>query len=165
MVATDTSIDPVDATLATASTTATTFDTVAWEDNITAEVESICPLSGSDSDEDGIFDQLDNCPEIANPGQEDSSPPGGNDCGDACECEGNFDGDEDVDGGDASLFKTDFGRSPFTNECEFIDSCTGDFDCDGDADGTDASLFKTDFGRSQFSSPCPASETVPWCTY
>ena len=32
-------------------------------------------------------------------------------------CEGNFDCDEDVDGTDAALFKTDFGRSPFFEPC------------------------------------------------
>jgi len=165
MVATETSITPVDSTLVSALTTATTFDTVAWVDDTSVEIEPLCPVSGIDSDEDGIPDQLDNCPGTANPGQEDSFPPGGNDCGDACECEGNSDGDEDVDGTDATEFKSDFGRNPFSNECEAIDPCSGDFDCDGDVDGTDASLFKSDFGRSQFSNPCPACETVPWCTY
>ncbi len=32
-------------------------------------------------------------------------------------CEGNFDNDPDVDGGDASKFKTDFGRSGLKNPC------------------------------------------------
>ena len=32
-------------------------------------------------------------------------------------CEGNFDFDEDVDGSDAAVFKSDFGRSPFSNPC------------------------------------------------
>ena len=32
-------------------------------------------------------------------------------------CQGNFDCDADVDGTDASVFKTDFGRSPFSNPC------------------------------------------------
>jgi len=32
-------------------------------------------------------------------------------------CEGNFDGDKDVDGGDAAKFKANFGRSPFKNPC------------------------------------------------
>jgi hypothetical protein len=32
-------------------------------------------------------------------------------------CEGNFDGDKDVDGGDAAAFKANFGRSPFKNPC------------------------------------------------
>ena len=30
--------------------------------------------------------------------QEDTYPPGGNGCGDACDCEGNFDNDDDQDG-------------------------------------------------------------------
>ena len=32
-------------------------------------------------------------------------------------CEGNFDYDQDVDGSDASVFKNDFGRSPFDHPC------------------------------------------------
>ena len=32
-------------------------------------------------------------------------------------CEGNFDCDQDVDGTDAAVFKSDFGRSPFLNPC------------------------------------------------
>jgi len=32
-------------------------------------------------------------------------------------CEGNFDYDQDVDGSDASTFKTDFGRNTFKNPC------------------------------------------------
>ena len=32
-------------------------------------------------------------------------------------CEGNFNYDLDVDGGDAALFKADFGRSQFKNPC------------------------------------------------
>ena len=32
-------------------------------------------------------------------------------------CEGNFDQDADVDGGDAALFKSNFGRSSFKNPC------------------------------------------------
>ena len=49
--------------------------------------------------------------------QEDSYPPDGNGCGDACECEGNFDCDNDCDGTDAATFKADFGRSSFNNSC------------------------------------------------
>jgi hypothetical protein len=49
--------------------------------------------------------------------QEDIYPPGGNGLGDACDCEGNFDCDEDVDGSDAAKFKEDFGRSTFKNPC------------------------------------------------
>ena len=32
-------------------------------------------------------------------------------------CEGNFDNDQDVDGTDAGLFKSNFGRSEFINPC------------------------------------------------
>ena len=32
-------------------------------------------------------------------------------------CEGNFNYDQDVDGSDAALFMTDFGRSPFSDPC------------------------------------------------
>jgi hypothetical protein len=88
--------------------------------------------------------------------QEDSMPPGGNDLGDACECEGDFDCDGDQDGSDAATFKIHFGRSTFSRPCTPEDPCYGDFDADGDADGTDAATFKLDFGRSGFSNPCPA---------
>ena len=80
---------------------------------------------------------------------------GGKQFGDACDCEGNFDCDADVDGNDAQFFKTDFGRSTFLNPCTNANPCNGDFDCDGDVDGTDARVFKDDFGRSTFKNPCP----------
>ena len=51
---------------------------------------------------------------------EDNYPPGGNDCPDICECEGNFDGDEDQDGSDGVMFKADFGRNRFNNPCDGI---------------------------------------------
>ncbi len=84
----------------------------------------------------------------------------------ACGCEGDFDRDNDVDGTDASDFKQDFGRSPFSNPCISGAPCQGDFDCDGDADGTDATIFKEDFGRSSFNSPCPVCTVgEEWCSY
>ena len=97
--------------------------------------------------------------------QEDSYPPQGNNCGDACECEGNFDGDGDCDGSDVFTFKTDFGRNLLRSPCESDNPCNGDFDCDGDVDGTDAAKFKEDFGRSPLSAPCPTCPTDPWCAY
>ena len=121
-----------------------------------------CPY---DFDCDGFVTEEDNCPDIANPCQEDTYPPQGNEIGDACDCEGNFDCDEDCDGSDAATFKIDFGRSSFNNPCEGGDLCNGDFDCDNDCDGTDAALFKQDFGRSQYNDPCPACETGMWCLY
>ena len=102
---------------------------------------------------------------ICSMNQEDSYPPQGNGIGDACDCEGNFDCDEDCDGTDASTFKVDFGRSTFDNPCEDGNPCNGDFDCDGDCDGTDAAGFKFDFGRSSFNNPCPACVVEEWCGY
>jgi hypothetical protein len=82
-----------------------------------------------------------------------------------CECEGNFNEDQDVDGFDAATFKTDFGRGGFVRPCINGDLCNGDFSCDGDVDGSDASLFKSDFGRGQFNNPCPGCPRDPWCEY
>jgi hypothetical protein len=118
-----------------------------------------------DTDHDGTVDCIDNCRTVSNPDQADTSPPGGNFCGDACECEGNFDGDLDVDGTDASTFKTDFGRSKLIHPCTNGDSCNGDFECDTDVDGTNASKFKSDFGRSKLNNSCPSCVTNPWCVY
>ncbi len=122
-------------------------------------------VSTIDTDGDGIPDPPDNCPVLSNPLQEDSYPPQGNGCGDACECEGNFDGDHDQDGTDAFNFKQHFGRSMIHNPCSNTTSCNGDFMCDGDVDGADAFTFKQDFGRSTFNRPCPNCITVPWCQY
>ncbi len=119
-----------------------------------------------DADEDGVGDACDNCPNNANPDQADTFPRGGNSIGDACDCEGNFDCDLDVDGTDASTFKGDFGRNGFNSPCTFGDPCNGDFTCDGDVDGTDASKFKSDFGRGQFKNPCPSCmQGELWCVY
>jgi hypothetical protein len=100
-----------------------------------------------DFDADGVPDLSDNCPQTPNGpllgtclyglnegtcmtneecglsgfcgmNQEDNYPgPDGNGLGDACECEGDFDCDGDVDGSDANLFKRDFGRSILKNPC------------------------------------------------
>ena len=117
----------------------------------------------SDTDADGVPDAADNCPDTPNQDQDDFFPPGGNDCGNACECEGNFDDDENVDGSDASVFKSDFGRGTYNNPCADSLPCNGNFDCDNDVDGSDASVFKSDFGRGSYDNPCPSCPTDPWC--
>ena len=125
-------------------------------------------ICGLDVDGDSIDGVCDNCPNTPNPGQTDSYPLGGNDCGDACECEGNFnpDEDDDVDGSDAAVFKADFGRGGYNSPCKNGNTCNGDFDCDSDVDGSDGALFKADFGRGGYNNPCPACEQgVKWCTY
>ena len=119
----------------------------------------------NDYDNDSVCGDVDNCSFDANPLQEDNFPPQTNNCGDACECEGNFDDDFDVDGTDAAAFKVHFGRSGFNNPCSNSSPCDGDLECDSDVDGTDASLFKVDFGRSSFINPCPSCPTDPWCVY
>jgi hypothetical protein len=121
--------------------------------------------SVSDSDGDGIGNVCDNCPANANGGQQDSYPPLGNNCGNACECEGDFNGDGKVDGTDAANFKKDFGRGGLSNPCSNAVPCKGDFTCDKNVSGTDAALFKSDFGRNALNNPCPSCLTNPWCTY
>ncbi len=82
-----------------------------------------------------------------------------------CDCEGNFDGDSDVDGSDTYLFKADFGRSLLLNPCNATDTCNGDFDCDQDVDGSDAVVMKEDFGRSSLHNPCSLCSAEEWCSY
>lgn len=62
-------------------------------------------------------------------------------------CEGDFDGDGDVDGSDLAVFAADFGRT----DCDTGEECKGDFDDDGDVDGSDLAVFAADFGRTD----CP----------
>ena len=62
-------------------------------------------------------------------------------------CEGDFDGDSDVDGSDLAVFAADFGRTDCSDDCE------GDFEPDGDVDGSDLAIFAADFGRTD----CPTS--------
>jgi hypothetical protein len=121
-------------------------------------IGTICTVGGTNLAECGAggFCSMD---------QEDNYPPPGNSCGDACECEGNFDDDLDVDGSDASTFKTDFGRSKISRPCTNTDLCNGDFECDVDVDGTNATQFKRDFGRSKLINACPNCVTEPWCVY
>ncbi len=136
------------------------------------EAIDYCSGCDSDTDCDGICDPegsspycggSDNCPITPNPGQEDTYPPDGNSVGDACDCEGNFDCDSDVDGSDASLFKGDFGRSFVSQPCSHGSPCNGDFNCDRDVDGSDAFIFKQDFGRNNFQNPCTSCSFV--CNY
>ena len=82
-----------------------------------------------------------------------------------CDCEGNFDSDDDQDGTDALVFKADFGRGQYDNPCNSSNLCNGNFDCDDDVDGTDALVFKADFGRGQYDNPCSSCVVEEWCSY
>jgi hypothetical protein len=123
-----------------------------------------CPVV-PDADSDARADCNDNCKNTPNPGQEDTFPPGGNGCGDICECEGNFNGDNDCDGSDAATFKADFGRNAVNRPCNAGSPCNGDFSCNGNVDGSDAARFKADFGRNGLNNACPSCVTNPWCAY
>ena len=114
--------------------------------------------------DEGISDYYDNCPDIYNPDQEDTYPPGGNGIGNNCDCEGDFGCDGDVDGFDAIIFKADYGRSNYRHPCTDFNPCNGDFDCDGDVDARDASIFKADFGRNAYNTFCPDCMPGDWCT-
>jgi len=118
-----------------------------------------------DADSDGIPDAWDNCPDTPNPNQEDTYPPGGNDIGDACDCEGNFNCDQDTDADDVIIFLTHFGRNQWNNPCTNENQCKGDFSCDGDVDADDVTKFLEDFGRSQWNNPCPTCVVGDWCVY
>jgi hypothetical protein len=110
-----------------------------------------------DDDNDGVSNGMDNCPEEYNPDQKDNYPPQTNSCGDACECEGDFDSDGDVDLSDRITFSRNFGR----NNCTEEDPCNGDLNCDGKVNLVDRNIFISDFGRTD----CPYFPTDPWCIY
>jgi len=84
-------------------------DGIASSDTHSTIIRDTSP--DTDSDGDGISDNVDNCPDIYNPGQADSD---GNGVGDACEPAGstvlrvNVGGDEYVDGND-NIWPADFG--------------------------------------------------------
>ena len=121
-----------------------------------------CPFDpDNDIDNDDICGGVDNCPDHYNPDQLDTYPPGGNGCGDACECLGDFDGSGDVGGFDAILFKENFLRK----DCSELLPCSGDFDCDGFVDGTEAVLFKDNFLSKDCPTHCDPSGSENWCEY
>jgi len=119
----------------------------------------------NDFDNDSICGDIDSCPNIPNPLQEDNFPPQGNGIGDACDCEGNFNCDQDVDANDVITFLADFGRSQYNRPCTNLDQCKGDFSCDRDVDAQDVTKFLEDFGRSQYNNPCPVCVVGDWCVY
>ena len=84
--------------------------------------------------------------------------------GDACDCEGNFNCDDDCDGSDAAIFKADYGRMEYDKPCSVDNPCKGNFDCDEDVDGTDAAILKADFGRGQYENPCPVCVVKKECS-
>ena len=104
--------------------------------------------------------------EFCEKAQADTYPPGGNGIGDACECEGNFDCDEDIDSTDVTTFLEDSGRNQYNNPCTNSIPCDGDFLCDRDVDSEDVTKFLEDVGRNHYNKPCPfCTAGTPWCVY
>jgi hypothetical protein len=97
--------------------------------------------------------------------QEDLFPPQGNNIGDACDCECDFDCSGGVDANDVTAFLGDFGRSTFNNPCTNTTPCNGDVDCNVNVDAGDIVMFLQDFGRSPFNNPCPTCVAGAWCVY
>ena len=79
---------------------------------------NLCPGDpDNDYDNDTVCGDVDNCPSLANSDQLDSFPPEGNDIGDACDCEGDFNCDGNVDATDVTAFLNHFGRNQFNDPC------------------------------------------------
>lgn len=94
------------------------------------------PIAFVDTDDDGIADSLDNCPAIANPGQEDFDS---DDVGDVCDLDDDNDGLSDTD--EAAL-----GTDPFNP----------DTDGDGLGDGDEVGIFGTDPLNFDTDGDCPS---------
>ena len=134
----------------------TAYDIFGNESDFSPELEYFA--------DDGVPSGVDNCPDIYNPDQEDTYPPQGNGIGDACDCEGNFDCDGDVDTDDVREFLLDFGRSTYDDPCT-NDWCNGDFNCDGGVASEDLTKMLEDLGRNLYNNPCPDCVGGDWCSY
>jgi rhodanese-related sulfurtransferase len=101
----------------------------------TCTVDNCPELASSnqaDGDGDCIGDVCDQYHDEYDPSVPDNYPQQGNGIGDACDCEGNFNCDADVDSSDAAAFKNDYGRSNLQDPCTSTLACNGDFNCDKD---------------------------------
>ncbi len=99
-----------------------------------------------DSDSDQIPEALDNCPTTPNPLQEDTYPPGGNGCGDVCECHADCNDNQKVDLADLVIMK-----QQFLWNCSEHSSCEADCNYSGKVDLSDLVMMKQEFMRSD----CP----------
>ena len=114
-----------------------------------------------DCDEDGVDDAVDNCPSVANPGQEDTDGDGIGDACDNCPAVANADQlDSDFDGvGDACDDDADNDGIPDASDnCVYV-SNPGQEDADGDGIGN--ACDDTPYGESCGLNPLPAPINSP----
>jgi hypothetical protein len=118
-------------------------------DGITDD-EDNCPMNDNpaqaDMDGDCIGDACDPEPEVYDPSVPDMTPPGGNGCGDACECHADCDSDGKIQLTDLVIMK-----QQFTWICSEHLSCETDCNYSGKVDLADLVIMKYEFMRTD----CP----------
>ncbi len=161
----------------------TTTATIRWQQGMEA-----------DGDGDCFSENQDNCPDYYNPIQADTRPDVPNNCGDACECEADLNGDGKVEGLDTIIYKANYPRSYYLGvpcavciggsndgvkclsdaECPGgdcgqnpTDPCINDLNCDMEVSGLDTILYKEDYPRTEYLGvPCPPCSRINYpCTY
>lgn len=106
-----------------------------------------CPDHASsnqhDADGDCIGDVCDPEPEVYDPSVPDIYPPGGNGCGDTCECHADCNSDQKVDLADLVLMK-----GQFMWNCSQHSSCEADCNYDNTVNLADLVMMKAEFNRT-----------------
>jgi len=120
-----------------------------------------------DDDCDGSTDESSSCATTERCGNSvdddfDGSTDEGS-CANTEYCEGDFNGDGDVDDDDLDIFRTEyFLRLWFSNPCTDADPCYGDFNCDTSVNNIDlTTVFNKDYERTD----CPDRMPGRWCNY